>query len=83
MKTKLLIIIENMVRLRKMNEQDEDICGLCGEPGADKMHHPMHWPGERIPETKYVHRSCEEEECRRAFGKLTPEEVDRCLKAIR
>ncbi len=27
----------------------QDICGLCGLPGADKYAHPMHWPGERVP----------------------------------
>jgi hypothetical protein len=45
----------------------EDICGLCGEPGADKMAHPCHWPGETLPTGPYVHSDCEREECERAF----------------
>ena len=36
-----------------MNEQDPEICGLCGLPiGPDevaKIPHPCHWPGERVP----------------------------------
>ena len=35
--------------------EDDDICGLCGEPGADKFKHPIHWPGEWIPDGKFVH----------------------------
>lgn len=34
-----------------MNE-NEDICGL---PGADKIPHPIRWPGERVPDTDFVH----------------------------
>jgi len=45
---------------------DVDICGLCGEPGADKYAHPMHWPGEQVPDGPLVHDECEKEECRRA-----------------
>lgn len=44
----------------------EDICGLCGLPGADKIPHPIRWPGERRPENDLVHAECEEEECSRA-----------------
>ena len=47
--------------------KEEDICGLCGEPGADKMPHPVHWPTEQIPETDLVHADCEKEECERAY----------------
>lgn len=48
----------------------DDICGLCGEPGADSMAtHTMfidgYWPGEKIPEGDMVHRECEQEEKRR------------------
>lgn len=45
---------------------DEDICGLCGLPGADKIPHPIHWPDETIPNTPYVHAECEKVECQRA-----------------
>lgn len=46
---------------------EEDICGLCGLPGADKIHHPCYWPTEQHPETELVHSKCETEECERAF----------------
>jgi hypothetical protein len=38
---------------------DQDICGLCGLPGADKFAHPMHWPGETVPDGELVHSECE------------------------
>ena len=46
--------------------EPEDICGLCGEPGADKEPHPCHWPGEQVPDPYLVHAECEREECARA-----------------
>lgn len=49
----------------KLTDED-DICGLCGEPGADKFAHPDHWPGERVPDGPLVHTECEIEECMRA-----------------
>ena len=49
----------------------EDICGLCFEPGANKM---AMWTGsgayrhnERHSETEFVHQKCEEAETQRAF----------------
>ena len=45
---------------------DEDICGLCRKPGADKYAHPVHWPGEQKPDSPLVHADCEKEECGRA-----------------
>jgi hypothetical protein len=45
---------------------NEDICGLCGLPGADKIPHPIRWPGERRTETDLVHTECEKEECSRS-----------------
>ena len=47
--------------------EDKDICGLCGELGADKIPHPAYWPTEKKPETELVHAECEKEECERAF----------------
>ena len=48
----------------------EDICGLCGQPGADKMArwtgNGFYWPGERRSETEYVHGECEDAERSRA-----------------
>lgn len=64
-----------------MND-DEDICGLCGEPGADKFAHPEHWPGERRSETGFVHAECEQEECRRAHAALSDEQRQRFLRSI-
>lgn len=57
-----------------MSEEDEDICGLCGQPGADKYAHPIHWPGEQVPEGQLVHANCESEECRRAHSELSDEQ---------
>jgi hypothetical protein len=45
---------------------EDDICGLCGLPGADKIPHPRYWPQERRPDTDLVHAECEREECERA-----------------
>ena len=59
---------------------DEDICGLCGLPGADKIPHPIHWPGEQIPDTDLVHASCEAEECRRAHSLLSDKQRQDFLK---
>jgi len=64
------------------NETD-DICGLCGQLGADKLPHPIHWPDEQIPENKYVHAECEEEECRRAHARLSDKEREAFLRRIR
>lgn len=64
-----------------MNEQ-EDICGLCGEPGADKIPHPIYWPGEQLPDAEYVHASCEADECRRAHADLTPEQIRQFLNSL-
>ena len=61
---------------------DEDICGLCGEPGADKFAHPIHWPGEQVPEGPLVHADCESEECRRAHAELTDAQRRQFLSSI-
>jgi hypothetical protein len=63
-------------------EGNEDICGLCGQPGADKIPCPEHWPGERIPDSEFVHAECEDEECRRAHACLTPKQRKATLDAI-
>ena len=33
------------------DDDDVDICGFCGEPGADKIPHPILWPNERAAGT--------------------------------
>ena len=65
----------------KMSEGD-DICGLCGEPGADKFKHPIHWPGEWIPDGKFVHAECEQAECKRAHAVLSDKERIDFLRTI-
>ena len=66
---------------------DNDICGYCGEPGADKMAlwtgGGLYWPGEFIPETELVHGDCENEETRRAHSCLSQKERDSSLRSIR
>jgi len=63
--------------------QEEDICGFCGKPGADKFPHPVHWPGERSAGTELVHDECEAEECRRAHALLSEEQRRRFLRSIK
>jgi len=50
-----------------MEDEEDDICGLCGEAGADKIPHPVYWPTEQKPGSDLVHASCEAAECQRAF----------------
>jgi len=64
-----------------MNDNN-DICGLCGLPGADKYKHPIHWPGEQNPEGGFVHAECEKEECKRAHGLLSDQERLAFLRSI-
>lgn len=61
---------------------DENICGLCGEPGADKVAHPVHWPGERVPDGDLVHQACEEDEAARAHAALTDEQRKAFLRTL-
>ena len=64
-----------------MNEED-DICGLCGEAGADKIAHPVHWPGEQVPDGSMVHADCENEECRRAHAALNDQQRETFLSSL-
>ena len=61
---------------------DADICGLCGEPGADKYAHPIHWPGEQVPDGPLVHAACESEECGRAHAALNDNQRREFLRSI-
>lgn len=63
-------------------EPNDDICGFCGLPGANKEPHPIRWPGEAIAGTKYVHADCEDAECRRAHSLLSDKERERFLLTI-
>lgn len=64
----------------------DDICGICGEAGADKMAlwtgGGIYWPGEYIPDTDMVHQECEEEESRRAHAALSPDQREAVLRSI-
>ena len=60
----------------------EDICGLCGEPGADKYAHPIHWPGEQVPNGPLVHAECESAECARAHAALSDKQRRDFLRSI-
>lgn len=63
-------------------DEDEDICGFCGQPGADKIPHPLRWPGERSAGTECVHAACEAEECGRAHAALTTREREQILRTL-
>ena len=67
---------------REIEDADEDLCGLCGESGADKIPHPMHWPGEAIPDTPLVHAACEQAECKRAHALLSDKQRESLLRSI-
>lgn len=71
-------IEDDMIR----RAEDADVCGLCGGAGADKVSHPEHWPGERVPDGPYVHSECEEQECQRAHLALTPEQRNAFLRTL-
>ena len=65
----------------------DDICGICGQPGADKMAlwtgGGVYWPGEFRPDTELVHQYCEQAETARAHAALTQEQRDAVLRSIR
>jgi len=65
-----------------MKRLNDDICGFCGLPGADKVPHQVRWPGEDSAGTKYVHEACEDAECRRAHSLLSDKERETFLRAI-
>lgn len=62
---------------------DDDICGLCGEPGADKIPHPIRWPRERRPDTDLVHAECERQACAEGSAACQGRERDAFLNSIR
>src|SRR3990167_1473865 len=46
----------------------DDVCGFCGLSGADKIPHPVRWPGEVGAGTDLVHSDCENAEGKRAHA---------------
>lgn len=60
----------------------DDICGFCGLPGADKIPHPVRWPGEQSAGTELVHDECEAQECRRAHSELTAKQQEEFLRTL-
>jgi hypothetical protein len=66
-----------------MNDEDNsDICGFCGTHGADKIPHPIRWPGEESAGTSYVHAVCEKVECQRAHALLTDKQRAAFLRTV-
>ncbi len=67
-------------------EINEDICGLCGRSGADKMAvwtgGGVYWPGESPSNTEFVHASCEHEERCRAHARLSQSERDAFVRTL-
>lgn len=61
---------------------EKDICGFCGLPGADKFPHPVRWPGEQSAGTELVHAACEEEECGRAHRVLSDQQRQSFLRSL-
>lgn len=63
-------------------ETDDDVCGLCGELGANKIPHPVFWPGEARPDTPFVHAECEAAECAKAHAGLSLEQIRAFLESL-
>ena len=59
-----------------------DTCGFCGLPDADKIPHPVRWPGEESAGTQYVHAACEDEETKRAHALLSDKQRADFLRSI-
>jgi hypothetical protein len=61
---------------------DNDICGFCGLPGADKFPHPVRWPNEESAGTPLVHAACENAECKRASDSFQGPKRDAFLRSL-
>lgn len=68
-----------------LGSTDDALCGLCGQPGADKMAlwtgGGIYWPGEERPDTEFVHAECERRETERAHAALTQPQRDAVIRA--
>lgn len=49
-------------RARLVHPDDLDVCGFCGEGGAEKIPAPLQYRDQMDAETSYVHQECEREE---------------------
>lgn len=74
------------LRLTSCELEGDDICGLCGERGADKMAlwtgGGVYWPGEQRPDTEMVHQDCERAETIRAHAALPQDQRDAVLRSV-
>jgi len=62
--------------------EEQDICGFCGKPGADKVPHPVRWRGEESAGTDLIHAACEDAECGRAHRLLSDAERLAFLRSL-
>ena len=60
----------------------DDVCGFCSQGGADKIPHPVRWPGEESAGTSLVHAACEDAECQRAHSLLTDKQRANFLRWV-
>jgi len=60
--------------------EEDDICGFCGQNGADKIPHSVRWPNEQSAGTEFVHSECEQAECARASALITGKHRDDFLR---
>ena len=74
--------LNSLIKVIIKESTEDDVCGLCGQPGADKVPHPIYWPGEQQPQSQYVHAECESEETERAFQDLSQTDRDRFLDRL-
>lgn len=74
------------LHLHSCELEGDDICGLCGERGADKMAlwtgGGVYWPGEQRPDTEMVHQDCERAETTRAHATLSQDQRDVVLRSV-
>lgn len=74
---------EAAAELAQRHHADErGVCGFCGQPDADKVPHPIRWPGERSAGTEFVHAACEDGECGRAHSLLTDRQREEFLRHV-
>ena len=75
-------LFRELVRIaqRAVSFEPSDVCGFCDQVGADKVPHPVRWPGEESAGTPYVHEACEDAETHRAFSMLSDRQREEFLR---